>query len=151
MAHGLRKIVEVLDEHAQAGDGLSITLLTISGQVMNFSDDNWRSLTQSVDELISSEADEDTYVVIVRRPDEKPAPGKIPLKTIAGFVVSKAGILTLSAEEIREAIQTGNQTGKRIPPEPSARFTDGLSLLPELRGFALDADAPGGGNGSSLH
>jgi hypothetical protein len=151
VTHGLRKIVEVLDEHAQAGNGLSITLLTISGQVMNFSDDNWRSLPQSVEKLISSEADEDTYVVIVRRPDEKPAPGKISLKTIAGFVVSKAGILSLSAEEIREAIQTDNQTGKRIPPEPSARFADGLNLLPQLRGFALDADASSGGNGPRLH
>ena len=77
MAHGLRKIAEVLDEHAQAGDSLSITLLTTVGQVMTFSGDNWRFLPQSVEELISSEADEDTYVVIVRRPDEKPAPGKI--------------------------------------------------------------------------
>ena len=151
MAHGLRKIAEVLDEHAQAGDSLSITLLTTGGQVLTFYGDNWRFLPQLVSELISSEADEDTYVVIVRRIDEKPASGKILLKTIAGFVVSKAGILSLSAEEIREAIQTDNQTGKRIPPEPSARFTDGLSLLPELQGFALDADEPSGGNGPSLH
>ena len=151
MAHGLRKIAEVLDEHAQAGDSLSITLLTTGGQVKTFFGDNWRFLPQAVGELIRSEADEDTYVVIVRRLDEKPAPGQIPLKTIAGFVVSKAGILSLSEEEIREAIQSDNQTGKRIPPEPSARFTDGLSLLPELQGFALDADAPSGENGPSLH
>ena len=97
MAHGLRKIAEVLDEHAQAGDSLSITLLTTGGQVLTFYGDNWRFLPQLVSELISSEADEDTYVVIVRRIDEKPASGKIPLKTIAGFVVSKAGILSLSA------------------------------------------------------
>ena len=36
MAHGLRKIAEVLDEHAQAGDSLSITLLTTGGQVLTF-------------------------------------------------------------------------------------------------------------------
>jgi len=151
MKHGLWKVAEVLDERVKAGDRLFITLMTQDGQVMTFASDNWRYLSQAVEELIRDGDRDDAYVLVVRRFDGQPSSGNIPAKTVAGFVVRMEWIVPLSAQEIRDASQTDNLTGRRIPPEPAVSFTDGLELLPELAPLALEAELPAGGNGPSLH
>ena len=83
--------------------------------------------------------------------DEEPAPSKIPLKTVAGFVVRMEGVVPLSEDEIRDASQTDNLTGKRIPAEPGVRFADGLDFLPEQAPPTLEGVVPTGPAGPNLH